>query len=113
MNFCTVYIIYIHFVFPHKFERIDYEKTNHYIDYLFIHLMYGQEKTAALDNAKQLYIEKLTEIFKDNNIKSITIVHMEVPCCSGTVALVDQALKNSGKNIITKEYTISLKGQII
>ena len=66
-----------------------------------------------LDNASEEYIEKMSEIFMINNIKSITIVHMEVPCCSGTVNLVEEALKKSGKNIIIKDYTISLKGEII
>ncbi|MFH1459009.1 MAG: 4Fe-4S binding protein [Candidatus Omnitrophota bacterium] len=66
-----------------------------------------------LDDSHEQYLEKLTEIFKNNNIKSITVVHMEVPCCFGTVSLVEEALKNSGKNIILKEYNISLQGEII
>jgi hypothetical protein len=66
-----------------------------------------------LDSAQQDYIEKLTEIFKGNNIKSIAVVHMEVPCCSGTVYLVEEALKQSGKHLTIKDYTISLKGEII
>ena len=66
-----------------------------------------------LDNASEEYIDKMSEIFRINNIKSITIVHMEVPCCSGTVNLVEEALKKSGKNIIIKDYTISLQGEII
>ncbi|MBI4845505.1 MAG: 4Fe-4S ferredoxin [Candidatus Omnitrophica bacterium] len=66
-----------------------------------------------LDAAFEEYTEKLSEIFKSNNIKSITVAHMEVPCCFGTVQIVEQALKKSGKNIIIKEYNISLQGQII
>lgn len=66
-----------------------------------------------LDDGIDSYREKLTEIFKDNNIKSVTIAHMEVPCCFGTVQLVEEALKKSGKNIVMKEYTVSLKGEII
>ncbi|MBN2484035.1 MAG: 4Fe-4S binding protein [Candidatus Omnitrophica bacterium] len=66
-----------------------------------------------LDNAHDEYLEKLTEILKANDIKSITIVHMEVPCCTGTVRLVEEALKNSGTHIVVKEYTISLHGEII
>jgi Fe-S-cluster-containing hydrogenase component 2 len=66
-----------------------------------------------LDQANEVYIEKLTQIFKNNSIKSITILHMEVPCCFGTVKIVEEALKNSGRNILLKEYTISLKGEII
>ena len=66
-----------------------------------------------LDNAYEEYVEKLTEVIKINDIRSITTVHMEVPCCTGTVAIVEDALKNSGKNIILKDYTISLQGEII
>ncbi|MDP8262496.1 MAG: 4Fe-4S binding protein [Candidatus Ancaeobacter aquaticus] len=66
-----------------------------------------------LDSGIDSYIEKLTEIFKNNEIKSITIAHMEVPCCSGTIKVVEEALKRSGKNVIIKEYNVSLKGEII
>ena len=41
----------------------------------------------------------LTEIFKKQNIQSISIVRMEVPCCSGTLSIVEKALKKSKKNI--------------
>lgn len=66
-----------------------------------------------LDKTLDMYVEKLSEIFKQNNIKSITLLHMEVPCCFGLVSLVQEALKKSGKNIIIKEYTISLKGELV
>jgi NAD-dependent dihydropyrimidine dehydrogenase PreA subunit len=66
-----------------------------------------------LDQAQEAYVEKLTAILKNNNVKSITIVRMEVPCCYGTVQVVEDAVKKSGKTIIIKEYTISLKGEII
>ena len=66
-----------------------------------------------LDNSNETYIEKIARILKDNNIKSITLVHMEVPCCFGLVNIVEQALIKSGKNIIIKDYTISLQGEIV
>jgi hypothetical protein len=66
-----------------------------------------------LDHANEEYVEKLREIFIINTIKSVSIVHMEVPCCSGTIYLVEEALKKSGKNITVKDYTISIKGEII
>jgi hypothetical protein len=66
-----------------------------------------------LDKTIDLYVEKLTNIFKHNDIRSLTLVHMEVPCCFGLVQLVEEALKNSGKNIGRKDYTISIKGDII
>lgn len=65
-----------------------------------------------LDDAVDLYVDKLAEIFR-NKIRSVTVVHMEVPCCFGTAKIVDEALKKSGKNIIVKDYTISLKGNIV
>jgi ferredoxin len=66
-----------------------------------------------LDSEQEIYLEKLTEIFKLRNIKSITLVHMEVPCCGGVGSLVEQALNESGKNIIIKDYTISIAGEIV
>ncbi|KJJ85239.1 4Fe-4S ferredoxin iron-sulfur binding domain-containing protein [Candidatus Omnitrophus magneticus] len=66
-----------------------------------------------LDSSYEDYVEKLAEIFKINDIKSVTIIHMEVPCCSATTAITEEALKKSGKNIIIKDYTISLRGEII
>jgi NAD-dependent dihydropyrimidine dehydrogenase PreA subunit len=65
-----------------------------------------------LDGATDLYIDKLTEIFKNNTIKSVTVLHMEVPCCFGTTQVVEEALKRSGKKIAMKDYTISIKGKI-
>lgn len=66
-----------------------------------------------LDQTIDQYIEKLTAIFRDNNIKSVSVVHMEVPCCSGTVYLVQKALEQAGKIIPIKDYTISIAGEII
>jgi len=66
-----------------------------------------------LDQAHELYVEKMAAIFQHNDIKSITILHMEVPCCFGTGKLVEGALKRSGKNIVIRDYTISLDGRII
>ncbi len=66
-----------------------------------------------LDSDLESYVEKLAIIFEEQNIKSVSIVHMEVPCCSGIEMVVAQALQKSGKNIIIKDYTISIKGEII
>lgn len=66
-----------------------------------------------LDSDIDSYIEKLANIFKTKNIKSITIVRMEVPCCGGVEMIVEAALKKANKNIIIKEYTISIDGEII
>lgn len=59
------------------------------------------------------YVEKLVAIFSSHEIKSITIAHMEVPCCGGVGTIVQEALKKAGKNIFVKDYTISIEGEII
>ena len=59
------------------------------------------------------YAQKLSEILKLNNIASITVVHMEVPCCSGLKWVLNKALENSGKQIPTKEYEIKIGGEIV
>ena len=64
-----------------------------------------------LDDA-DFYTEKLTEIFKNNAIKSVTCVHMEVPCCFGLVHLVKEAIKRSGKDIPLDVVNISIKGTV-
>ena len=59
------------------------------------------------------YSEKLTEVFKYNNIRSITVTRMTVPCCGGLSHAVKTAVANSGKNIPLLIVTISPDGQII
>ncbi len=64
-----------------------------------------------LDNVD--YSDKLTSIISENNIKNITIVRMEVPCCGGLTSAVTTAMKNSGKMIPWQVVTISSKGEIL
>lgn len=59
------------------------------------------------------YTEKLTQIIAENDIKSVTVARMEVPCCGGLENAVKQALKNSGKFIPWNVVTVSIDGQII
>jgi NAD-dependent dihydropyrimidine dehydrogenase PreA subunit len=66
-----------------------------------------------LDTDIDGYIEKLAEIFSHHVIKSITIVHMEVPCCSGVRYVVDQAQGRSGKKIPVVEKTITIQGEVL
>jgi len=63
-----------------------------------------------LDDAGH-YVEKLTEIFKHNDIQSLKVVHMEVPCCYGLMKIVKTALSESGKEIPVEDVTISVKGK--
>jgi len=64
------------------------------------------------DDARE-YAQKLTEILKQNNIASVTVVHMEVPCCTGLKWAVNKALEGSGKQIPTKEYEVKIGGEIV
>jgi ferredoxin len=59
------------------------------------------------------YTEKLTAILKNNMIKSVTVVRMEVPCCGGIENAVINALRNSGKMIPWQSVTISTDGKIL
>ncbi|MFA6849207.1 MAG: 4Fe-4S binding protein [Selenomonadaceae bacterium] len=59
------------------------------------------------------YTEKLAEILRANDIQSVTIVRMEVPCCSGLSHAAVEALKTCGKSLPSNIFTISLKGKII
>lgn len=68
----------------------------------------GCPKLDAVD-----YAEKLTQIFKYNNIRSITVTRMSVPCCGGLSYAVKTALENSGKDIPLHIVTIRPDGQII
>ena len=59
------------------------------------------------------YSEKLTEILKNNHIRSITVVRMEVPCCGGIESAVKRALQLSGKSMPCSVVTISTDGRIL
>ena len=59
------------------------------------------------------YSEKLASILMENEIKDITVVRMEVPCCRGMVQAVEDAVKNSGKNLQVHTVTIGIKGNIL
>lgn len=59
----------------------------------------------------EYYEKKLTDILKSNNIKSITIVNMEVPCCFGLQNLAENSIRNSGKVIPLRQSIISIQGE--
>jgi len=58
-----------------------------------------------------LYRNKLAAIFRTADIKSVTIVNMEVPCCFGLKRIVEEAMELSGRQIPLKQETISIKGE--
>ncbi len=65
-----------------------------------------------LDDA-QSYIDKFAEMFTEADIKSVTTVIMEVPCCAGMPVIVKKGLEKSGKTVPLKEVVISTKGQLL
>ncbi len=65
-----------------------------------------------LDDA-EYYKNKITDIFKENDIKSVTLAYMEVPCCFGFRRLVDDVLAESGKNIPVHNFMVKVNGEII
>lgn len=65
-----------------------------------------------LDDA-EFYINKLAEIIKNSSLNSLTVVHMEVPCCSGLVYIANEALEIAGADIQLDDVTISISGEVI
>lgn len=68
----------------------------------------GCPKLDAID-----YSEKLTEILRNNDVKSVTVLRMEVPCCGGIENAVKKALQDSGKFIQWQVVTFSVDGKIL
>jgi len=58
----------------------------------------------------EYYLEKLTEIVKNSGITGITVVHMEVPCCSGLNSIARKAVENAGSDIPVKNIVIGIRG---
>lgn len=71
-------------------------------------VLVGRPKLDGVD-----YAEKLTEIIRVNDIQSVTVVRMEVPCCGGLEMAAKRALQNSGKAIPCQVVTISIDGHIL
>ncbi len=65
-----------------------------------------------LDDAS-FYAEKLTTMLSASHIKSVTVVHMEVPCCTGLVRIAEHALQKSGSDAPLEDVVISIRGKII
>ena len=60
----------------------------------------------------QAHLKKLTDILSHSSVKSLTVVHMEVPCCTGLIFMVKQAIQSAGKDIPLKEVTIGIRGDV-
>ncbi|MFV0518574.1 MAG: ATP-binding protein [Aminipila sp.] len=83
--------------------------ANFHEDFIKDHItLVGCPKLDSVD-----YSEKLSQIIANNNIKSIRVTRMEVPCCGGIEYAVKKAIELSGKNIPCEIVTISIKGRIL
>ena len=61
----------------------------------------------------QEYVDKFAEIFKAANVKSVTTLIMEVPCCSGLPMIVEKGMEKAGVNVPSWQVTISTRGKIL
>jgi len=62
---------------------------------------------------QQKYLDKLTDVISQSGLKSITVVHMEVPCCQGLQRLVEEAVRKSGKRVPVSTTIIGIQGQVL
>jgi len=86
-----------------------YAYANFHNDFIKDHVtLVGCPKLDMVD-----YSEKLTQIIRNNDIKSVTVARMEVPCCGGIEMAVKRALMESGKFIPWNVVTISIDGRLI
>jgi len=58
------------------------------------------------------YAEKLGEILKQNDVRRVTVVHMEVPCCSGLDWIIGRAMEASGKQIPVRRHVVTVRGEL-
>jgi NAD-dependent dihydropyrimidine dehydrogenase PreA subunit len=87
------------------------------VAYPFFHQDFIDGKVVLLgcpkfDN-KTDYLEKFIEIFKNARIKSVTVLDMEVPCCSSLPGIVERAIESAGVSVPIKEVTVSTRGEIL
>ncbi|MCX8127081.1 MAG: 4Fe-4S ferredoxin [Dehalococcoidia bacterium] len=61
----------------------------------------------------QGHLSKLTQVLRQSDVRSVTVAHMEVPCCSGLVYLAQEAARASGKDIPVNDLTVSVEGEVI
>ena len=66
-----------------------------------------------LDTSKEVYIEKLVSLVNEARINTLTVMKMEVPCCSGIEQMAVQAVRLSGRKVPVKSVTIGIKGDIL
>lgn len=80
------------------------------------HYLKGKSLAIAcpkLDSNKESYVEKLTTMIAQSNINTLSVVMMEVPCCSGLLQMVQMARRQAGRNIPVKKSIIGVQGNIL
>ena len=85
--------------------------------YANFHSDFLKGKTIAIGCPKlddpDAYVSKVTQILGSSDIKSLKVVHMEVPCCYGLIHIAQEALTKSGKDIPFESVKIGIKGEIL
>lgn len=66
-----------------------------------------------LDPYIEEYIDKLAAIFATHNIRSVTVIHMEVPCCGGVGVIVKKAMEKAKKELDVKDIMVSIRGEVM
>jgi len=66
-----------------------------------------------LDQGKDIYIEKIKSLIDDAKINTLTVTIMEVPCCSGLLALAQEGAKRASRKVPIKYVVVSIQGNII
>jgi hypothetical protein len=59
------------------------------------------------------YVAKVTQILESSDIKSLKVLHMEVPCCYGLISVAQEALRKSGKDIPYESIVVGIKGEVL
>ena len=85
------------------------------VAYRNFHRDFVEEKTVVLGCPKlddaQLYAEKLGQILRHMSVRSLTVLHMEVPCCFGLVQIAHAAIAQAGRNVPLRTVTIGIRGE--
>jgi hypothetical protein len=82
------------------------------------HKEYLKDKSLAiacpkLDSNLDVYLSKLTSMIDDAKINTLTVITMDVPCCSGLLGLAKKAMENASRKIPVKSIVVSIKGEIL
>ncbi|MFO7677559.1 MAG: 4Fe-4S binding protein [Thermoplasmatota archaeon] len=114
--------VQLHLVNPNAtfFQKKDVILTADCVAYAFADFQkeFLKDKALAiacpkLDTNKDIYIDKIAMLIDDSKINILTVITMEVPCCSGLLFLVNQALNKSERKIPVKNIVVSIKGKIL